>query len=189
MITRAPSPIAFSLDVAQCARIRRDFSRAAGERFLLVSGSLLSLMGLGNAASSARLDGWHDPFVWVQIVFWSAYVPLCGWRAFGRSKVRPETGTIVTFDETGLFIRRGAASLDVRVPFRRIRSVMFTPTAVAIYGIWKPYVVIPLEAVPDGGTHVLRFFEEHIVSQGMPQHSCHGVTTIANSVWPLFARG
>ncbi len=181
-MSAAPAPITFSLDVVQCARIRRDLSRAAGEGVMLSAVVISFFCG----ARYVRFDNWHDPFVWIQIVFWGAYAALIAWR-FSSGWIRPETATTVAFDDAGLTIRRsGADSPARRVPFRRIRSVWLTPTAVAIYGVWKPLVVIPVDAVPDGATHVMRFFEERIVSRGMPPYSGRGGTKISNSLWPLF---
>ena len=183
-----PPPVGFSIDAAQSARLQKIAVARGGERAQMFLLAAIVLLGLFNLSVQARVRGWHDPLTLGPALLYVAAFASMVRRTFERCTVRPAPATTVTFDDTGLSIERDGATRRTRIPFARIRSVRLTPEVIAVYGMWKTYVTIPTSALPDGGTRVMGFLRDRIVSTGMPDSSSHGVTTIFNSVSPVLAR-
>jgi hypothetical protein len=189
MTSSVPAPVSFSIDAAESARLRTALFVTGGGRAQLLWAAVLLLIGISNYSLLARALGWHNPLTIGPALFYVANFVMMAQTTFRQCTVRPESATMVTFDDTAMSVERTGTARATRIPFARVRSVRLTPEVIAVFGVWNTYVTIPKNALPDGGIQLLGFFSDHIVSRGMPASTSHrGTTTIVNSVSPLLAR-
>lgn len=185
-----PQPIVFSLDDSERARLRDHLLKATGVRGQILSYVFLASIGILNGVLFARLEGWRSTFAWGVIAFYGVYFVSMTWQTFERCTIPPHSKTTLTFDRTSFSLETNDPRVGAkRILCARVRSVRSTSEALAIYGILRPYTVIPRSALPDDGAQLMRFFADRIVSQGLSETTRRGVTTLDNTITPLFARG
>ncbi len=188
--TATPPPVLFDLDVAESVRFRNAYIVANGGRLLMV-GAAFSV-GFQSLLPILRLYRYrgHDPMDWallsvVLVAFAAALTAVARPKTWQRLFVRGQVGTVVTFEDLGITVERGAPRRrhTMRIALSKIRSVRRTPEALFVFGRSQPIVTIPLRALPNDGEQVMSYFEKRLVATRMLRLSSLR-TTIVNTVWP-----
>ncbi len=185
-----PPPVEFDLDAAENARLRDAYILSNGGR--LPMALLAFAAGLQSLAPIMRLYRYrgNDPFDWallsgVIVMLVLTLTTLADPTRLQRLLLRPQIGTIVTFDDLGITVRRRAArpGRTKRIALAKIRSVRRTPGALFIFGRVLPLVTIPLRALPDGGAQIMSYFEDRLIATHLLRRSS-SLTTIVNTTSP-----
>jgi hypothetical protein len=185
-----PPPVVFDLDVTESSRLRDAFMVANGSRKATPLITLSIVAQFIPAILRLYRHRGSDPIDWVMLalffvlfcVMLSAFVAPRWWE---RLLLKPQIGTKITFDATGIEIDCGTASVKNgarHVAFTKIRSVRLMADALLIMGYFKPIVIIPKRALPDDGRHVMSFFEDRLIAKGMLRRAPVGRSTIVNTV-------
>jgi hypothetical protein len=175
---KPPLPVAFELDPAEIAEVRK--SILSGSKTLAWIMAFNLLFGLANGALRLMTYGVHDILAWA---FIGAYIVLGAIMLttvyLRLSDFRRRTHREVVFGDQAIDVIRSPRKTET-VTYGRIARVRILPNVIVIERRWSTAIGIPRRVLADDGEQLVRFFEDRLVGKRMLQRQSPS-TVIVNT--------